>query len=295
MVFAPAFDQRTIGVKWASGRDVLFLSMNYTSSASGPALSVAVNGVGSFSVKDDRKKIGPEGTFVDVTLGSVTKEMWSKLYAWSYSPIVKPFTDGNGFTGDSTRNLVVLNWELIRRRTNMSVVNVVFNASASPVEHVLPPVITYDIGEIGWFVAGTSGPVNSYYMGTTTILDDFDYIGPTFPSFNSFEDALAFISGAPEQFVIMWPIDVPEIKVWDEYSFGVEIMARRKTTDVRVTTDGNQYFIAADAPDFTGFFGSEGSGNKTSGHGEGMANWTVTGIVQSNLLDGTLTLNPDNV
>lgn len=297
MVFSPSFDQKVVGVKWAGGHDVIVFSMSYTASASSPSLTVEINGVGTFSVSDDKVKIGGLGAgSVPIVEGPVTPEMWKTLYAWSYSAIATSGTSvPEGYAEVGFRNVIVLNWSLIKKALGLNTPNFTAIASASPnaIEH--PPVFSYDVWENGYQVEVIGAPKLNVRSdsGVEDVYENTGYVGPNYPSFSNKDDAIAYISGSGGVLVFVWPFDPgPSIITYDGYMFAFSVLTMVKATEVRVVRDGDSYSINYSAPDFNGFSGGFLESNRAQ-EDESVAFWTITGHINADLRDGTMTIDPD--
>jgi hypothetical protein len=302
MPFAPAFDQRPLRVKWGSSQHpAAFVTFYYDASAASPALVLSITGVGSFNVNDSLKKFQFGVTHVDITTGAVTPEMWNNLYAWSYTTLTNTTNDGN-FDIEHRKNTVVINWNLIKKNLGLSAINFTISASAAPSEHSFPGVDyrTYDIWQLGDIIENPGGPLVAMYRvdtGVTTI-EAARSASPPLGTFSTFDAALAYanglLGGGTYPVIAYDPDEPPPVLVWDKFSFGVEVVTYAKTRNAFVVVDGFSYSITIDAPDSSGWFNATGSDNLSSGHGESFADWTVTGHINSDLLDGTLVLDPED-
>jgi hypothetical protein len=296
-MWSPSLDHRPIAIQWAAGdADLIVIAMSYDSSAASPSLSVTINGVGTFEVSDDRKKIGGLGAgSVHIPEdGHVTADMLKKLYAWSFIPKMTSGTSVEGYPLTGVANMIIVNWSLVKQALGLSSPSISATADASPTPHEFPFPTTYNIWLLGDVVENPGGgTLNVYYNGGIGTVTDSMYIGPPQPTFSDFDEAKAYADADPTVRAVVWADPPPPIIIYDGYSFGFSVNAILKAYDIRVTDNGGSYGINYSTHSNENSYGDSTGANSKSQEDESVAHWDVDVNIAANLLSGNLSISPD--
>jgi len=308
VTFAQSFDQRIVKVKWAKGGKLVFISWNYSidyRSDANPKLILSIPGVGSFNVEDNKKKFGVEGSnSVVIHDGLITSEMRSKLYAWSYTPYVTDeYNDTTEFYEKEIQNVLVLNWDLLKRVVTTSSLEFTVRATADINKYTIPPPDPKDnswVWELGSiFVDELHVPIALYYpyTGDTTV-DRYYSLAPS-PFSGTFDECVAYVNAQsrPQDHVVGYYADPgPPSYKYDKYAFDVDVDAYYDANAAAVLFDDEEeeFYVEVPDPGVEGFNDVIGTGSDSSGWGYEYADWTVTGKIDSDMKDGTLKLDPED-